>query len=298
MSRPALAPISAPVRQAGVLLEMIKFQHTVFALPFALMGMVLAADVSGRWPSWRTAAWVVACCVFARTAAMAFNRWSDADFDARNPRTVTRAIPAGLLSRRYVLAVALVSAALFVVCAGMLNRLALLLSPAALAVLLGYSYCKRFTSGSHFVLGLALGIAPIGAWVAVRGELHPVALLLGLAVLLWTAGFDIIYACQDVEVDRREGLHSIPARLGVPAALLLSRVLHAATLSALLGVGILAGMHWPWFAGTAAVGVLLLTQHLLVNPRDLSRISIAFFTVNSWVGVVMFLFTMLDLLLY
>lgn len=277
---------------------MIKFQHTVFALPFALTGLVLAARRSGQWPDAWTSVWVVLACVFARTAAMSFNRWADAEIDARNPRTATRAIPAGLLSRRYVLGVTLISAALFILSAGMLNRMALLLSPVALAVLLGYSFCKRFTSASHFVLGLALGIAPIGAWVAVRGELAPVPLLLGLAVLVWTAGFDIIYACQDTEVDRREGLYSVPSRLGVRPALYLSRILHAGAVAALAGAGILAGLHWPWFAGVAAVAALLSAEHLIVNPRDLSRIDLAFFTVNSWVGVVMFLFTMLDLFLY
>lgn len=277
---------------------MIKFQHTVFALPFALTGLVLASRRSGGWPDIWTAGWVIAACVFARTAAMGFNRWADAQLDARNPRTAIRAIPAGLLSKEYVLAVTVVSALLFVLCAGMLNRMALLLSPVALGVLLGYSYCKRFTSGAHFVLGLALGIAPIGAWVAVRGELAAVPLLLGLAVLLWTAGFDIIYACQDVEVDGREGLHSIPSRLGIGRALILSRLLHVSAVAALGGVGILAGLHWPWFMGVVVVGVLLISEHVLVNPRDLSRINLAFFTVNSWVGVAMFVFTALDLVLY
>ncbi len=180
----------------------------------------------------------------------------------------------------------------------MLNETALALSPVALAVLLGYSYCKRFTSGAHFVLGLALGIAPVGAWVAVTGELAAVPLLLGLAVLLWTAGFDIVYACQDVEVDRREKLHSAPSRMGTAAALNLSRGLHTAAAAALIGVGMLAQLHWPWYAGTAAVACLLVAEHALVNPRDLSRIDVAFFTVNSWVGVVMFVFAGLDVALY
>lgn len=282
-------------RQAATVLEMIKFQHTVFALPFALTGMILAAR---GLPPLRTIWWILAACVCARTAAMSFNRWADAELDARNPRTAIRAIPSGQLSRGFVLVFAVVSAALFVLCAAFINRLALLLSPVALVVLLGYSYTKRFTSLAHFVLGLALGIAPIGAWIAVRGRLDAVPLLLGLAVMLWTAGFDFIYACQDYEVDKREGLRSIPVTLGISGALAFSNLLHVLSIAALCAVGWLGQLHSVYFLGVAVVAGLLVWEHLLVNPRDLSRIDVAFFTVNSWVGVAIFAFTSLDLYLH
>lgn len=285
--------MTAPaIRSAAVLLEMIKFRHTVFALPFALTGAILAA---GGIPALRVLALVVAASVCARTAAMSFNRWADASIDARNPRTADRAIPAGRLRRPFVLAVALGSAALFVLCAALLNPLAFALSPVALLVLLGYSYTKRFTWAAHFVLGLALGIAPVGAWIAVRGEFAAAPLLLGLGVMLWTAGFDLIYACQDHDFDAREGLHSIPARFGIAAAFGASRALHAAAVAAFVATGMAVGAGLPYYAGVAVAGALLLAEHLIVNPRDLTRIHIAFFTVNSWVGVVIFVATASDL---
>ena len=277
---------------ASVMLEMIKFQHTVFALPFALTGALLAA---GGMPSFRALALIVAAAVFARTAAMSFNRWADAALDARNPRTADRAIPAGELRRPFVLGVALGSAALFVICAALLNPLAFWLSPVALIVLLGYSYTKRFTSLAHFVLGAALGIAPVGAWIAVRGDVCATPVLLGLGVLVWTAGFDLIYACQDVEFDVREGLYSIPARLGIPRALLLSRVLHICAVATFVGAGVVYGAGGLYFIGVGVVALLLTAEHLIVNPRDLSRINVAFFTVNSWVGMVIFVATAADL---
>lgn len=283
------------MQKLGVLLEMIKFQHTIFAIPFALTGMVLAAR---GLPEPRIIFWILACCVFARTAAMCFNRWADAEIDARNPRTSSRAIPAGQMNKGIVLALAVLCSGLFIGCAGMLNRLALLLSPLALVVLLGYSYCKRFTALSHFVLGLALGIAPAGAWIAVRADLSWVPILLCIAVLVWTAGFDLIYACQDVEFDRASGLLSIPARLGARFALWLSRLLHGICIIALLFVAMLCGLHAVYLAGVAIVAVLLLAEQLVVNPRDTSRIELAFFTINSWVGVVIFLFTAADIVLY
>ncbi len=279
-------------QSAATLLEMIKFQHTVFALPFALTGALLAA---GGLPPWRVTAWILAACVFARTAAMSFNRWADAEVDARNPRTATRAIPAGQLSRSFALATALACAALFVLSAAMLNRLALALSPLALVVLLGYSFTKRFTWLAHFVLGLGLGIAPVGAWVAVRGEIGLVSLLLCLGVMVWTAGFDLVYACQDAEFDTREGLYSVPSRFGVRAALTLSAAMHVLCIAALAGAGILAGAGAAYFAGVAVVGALLVAEHRIVTPHDLTRIDIAFFTVNSWVGMAVFAFTALDL---
>jgi 4-hydroxybenzoate polyprenyltransferase len=284
--------IRGALRSTAMVLEMIKFQHTVFALPFAVAAALMAAN---GLPGWRTMAWILAACVFARTAAMSFNRWADADIDARNPRTTGRAIPAGRLSPGFTLGFALAAALLFVVSAGMLNPLALALSPVALAVLLGYSYAKRFTWASHFLLGLALGIAPIGAWIAVRGSISAPPMLLGLGVLLWTAGFDLIYACQDDEFDRREGLFSLPARFGISAALRLSTLLHAACVVCFAAAGVAAGCGWPYHAGVVLVALLLALEHRIVNPRDLSRIDVAFFTVNSWVGMIVLLFTALDL---
>lgn len=280
------------LRKTAVMLEMIKFQHTIFALPFALTGAILAAQ---GMPSLQTLALIVAASVCARTAAMSFNRWADAALDARNPRTSNRAIPAGELRRPFVLAVALGSAVLFVGCAAMLNRLAFWLSPVALVVLLGYSYTKHFTSLAHFVLGMALGIAPVGAWIAVRGDITATPVLLGLGVMVWTAGFDLIYACQDYEFDVREGLYSIPARIGIARALLLSRVLHILAVATFIGAGLAFGAGTLYFIGVGAVAILLVTEHLIVNPRDLSRINVAFFTVNSWVGMVIFAATAADL---
>lgn len=280
------------LRQTATVLEMIKFQHTVFALPFALIGALLAA---GGLPPARTTGWIVAACVFARTAAMAFNRLVDAPFDARNPRTAGRALPSGALSPVFVAALVALSCGLFVLSAAMLNRLAFVLSPVALAVLLGYSYTKRFTWLSHWVLGLALGLAPAGAWIAVKGGLEAAPVLLGLGVMMWTAGFDLIYACQDRDFDAREGLFSVPARFGVERALWLSSVLHVLCVACFFAAGWSANVGWIYHLGVAAVSGLLVVEHRLVNPRDLSRIEAAFFTVNSWVGVTLLTFTALDL---
>ena len=273
---------------------MIKIQHTIFALPFALTSMLMAAR---GLPSAWIVAWILACCVFARTSAMSFNRWADAELDARNPRTSGRAIPAGLLNRRFVLLFALASAALFVVSAAMLNKVALALSPVALLVLLGYSYTKRFTSLSHLVLGLALGIAPIGAWVAVRAEIGTPSIMLGLGVLAWTAGFDLIYACQDVEIDRKEGLNSIPAKLGPRRAIMISRVLHVIAVSVFVAAGVTAAMGTWYYMGIAAAAMLLLAEQWVVDPHDSSRIQMAFFTINSWVGMAVLVFAALDIFL-
>lgn len=282
------------LRRIGIFLEMIKFEHTVFALPFALTGALLGAR---GLPTARQLLLIVAAAVCARTAAMSFNRWADAHYDALNPRTSQRAIPQGLLTKRFALGATILSALGFLVCAYALNYLAFLLSPVALFVLLGYSYTKRFTSLSHFVLGLALGIAPAGAWIAVRGTLELPAVLLSLAVLSWVAGFDLIYACQDVEFDRRYGLYSVPARLGIPRALKLSALLHSFTVVLLLAVGLVAALGVFYFFGVACVGALFCYEHRLVHPEDLSRLDVAFFTANSWVGMIVLVFTALDLLI-
>jgi 4-hydroxybenzoate polyprenyltransferase len=266
-------------------LEMIKIEHTLFALPFAFLGAVLAAGgLPGAWQ----AVWITLAMVGARSCAMAFNRIADRDFDAANPRTRGRAIPAGQLSLSYAWAFTLIAAALFFLAAAMLNRLTLLLAPIALASVLLYSYTKRFTSLSHVVLGWCLSIAPTGAWIAVRGALDsPVPLLLSLVVLLWTAGFDVLYACQDYDFDRAASLRSIPARLGVPSALWVSRTLHAASFAALVGLYLLTSLGALALTGVVATGALLVYQHSLVRADDLGRLNAAFFTTNAFVSVIL-----------
>ena len=273
------------VRNIRTTLEMIKIEHTLFALPFAFLGAVLAA---GGLPNARQALWITLAMVGARSAAMAFNRIADRAYDAANPRTATRAIPAGQLSLPFAWAFTAAAAALFFLAAAMLNRLTLLLAPVALASVLLYSYTKRFTSLSHVVLGWCLCIAPTGAWVAVRGALDsPVPLLLSLVVLLWTAGFDVLYACQDYDFDRRAGLRSIPARVGVGRALWVSRLLHAGAFAALVGLYFLTGLGALALAGVVATGALLVYQHSLVRADDLSRLNAAFFTTNAFVSVIL-----------
>jgi len=243
--------------------------------------------------------WIVVAMVGARSAAMAFNRLVDRKFDAENPRTKMRAIPAGLLSVQFVALFTVASSALFFLAALMLNRLTLLLSPIALASVLFYSYTKRFTSLAHLALGWCLAIAPTGAWIAVRGALDsPVPLLLSLAVMLWTAGFDIIYACQDREFDEQAGLHSIPRRFGVARALWISRALHAAMFAALIGVYSITGLHWLGLLGMIATALLLIYQHRLVRPDDLSRLNVAFFNTNAYVSVILFVTIAADIFLF
>jgi len=272
----------ALVDRAIVYGRMIRFSHSIFALPFALASAAVATG--GRVP-WRELPWIVVAMVGARSAAMGFNRLADADIDARNPRTALRELPTGRLSRREVWLFVLLSAAALVGASAMLNPLCLALSPLALLIVLGYSYTKRFTSLSHLVLGLALGIAPVGAWLAVRGRFDTAPVVLALAVLAWVAGFDTIYACQDVEFDRHEGLRSLPARLGVGRALLAARILHAAAVALLATLYVLVPLHPVYLAGVAAVAALLVYEHSLVSPGDLSRLDAAFFAVNGWISV-------------
>lgn len=264
---------------------MIKWEHSVFALPFALTGAVLAA---GGWPTARALFWIVVCMVSARSAAMAFNRFADAEIDRVNPRTAMRAIPAGHLSRGFVAGFTVVCCCVFVGAAAMLNRLTLELSPIALLVVLSYSYMKRVTRWSHLVLGLALGIAPAAAWIAVRGSLDPRVLVLSGAVLLWVAGFDVLYACQDFEHDRANGLHSVPQAFGVRGAFLIARVMHLLMLGMLGWLLVLFHLGPVAIAGVVLVAVLLLYEHLLVSPKDLSRMNAAFFTLNGVISVVYF----------
>ena len=264
---------------------MIKIEHTLFALPFAFLGALLAAR--GLPTVWQVL-WIVVAMVGARSTAMAFNRLADRHIDARNPRTASRALPAGLLSVGFVWAFIIISAALFLVAAAMLNRLTLILAPIALASVLLYSLTKRWTQFSHIVLGWCLSIAPTGAWIAVRGEFgSPVPLILSLVVLLWTAGFDILYACQDYDFDRREGLRSIPARFGIARALWIARGLHAAAFLALVCLYLLTGLGPVAFAGVIATGALLVYQHRLVRADDLQRLNAAFFTTNAFVSVIL-----------
>jgi len=277
-----------------VTLEMIKWEHSIFALPFALCGAMLAA---GGFPTLHQLLWIVVAMVAARSAAMAFNRWADATIDAANPRTSTRALPAGHLSPSFVVTFVLVSSAVLVLAASQLNRLALLLSPVALAVLLFYSYTKRFTRWSHLVLGFALGIAPSAAWIAVRGALDPSILLLTAAVTFWVGGFDVLYACQDYDFDRQAGLHSLPRYLGIGAALWVARIFHLIMIGFLIGLLMVFALGNLAVAGVAIVVLLLLYEHSLVKPNDLSKLNAAFFTMNGVISVLFFVFVAADLLI-
>ena len=274
-------------------LEMIKIEHTIFALPFALLGALFAAD---GLPSLAQIGWILLAMVGARSAAMAFNRVVDLPFDAKNPRTAMRALPQKQLTRGFVVFFILVSSAVFVLAAGMLNPLALQLSPLALAIIFLYSYTKRFTWGTHFFLGLSLSCAPIGAWVAIRGTIAAVPLLLGLAVILWVSGFDIIYACQDVAFDEKERLHSIPRRFGLAGALWVSALLHAGMVILLAVLFLRSGLGWLSLVGLGMVAVLLAYEHSLVRPADLSRVNAAFFTINGWISVLLSVTTGIDIL--
>ena len=276
---------SPAFRQFTELLDMIKFEHTVFALPFAFLGALGAAQ---GWPGWEKLLWILAAMVGARTAAMTFNRLVDTDIDALNPRTASRALPAGRIGRAGAWSLFGAAVVLFGFAAGRLGPLPWKLAPLALAVILGYSLCKRFTAWSHLVLGLSLAGAPLGAWIAVAGRFEPPALLLSLGVLAWTAGFDIIYALQDADFDRRSGLHSIPARLGTAGALWLSRLFHLGALAAWAAYNLGQGaLLFPWL-GWAAVAGILLREQWIVRDGDLSRVDVAFFTLNSQVGLIFF----------
>ena len=282
------------VRKLKIILNMIKFEHTVFALPFAIMSAFIASD---GFPPLDKCGWILLAMVGARSCAMAFNRLADAKIDGENPRTAMRAIPAGLITTGSVWIFTIVSAALLVFSAYKLNPLAFALSPLALGVTMGYSYTKRFTSLSHFWLGLSLSIAPIGAWIAVKGRFDWIPMLLGLSVLLWTAGFDIIYACQDFEFDRRTRLHSIPARFGIRWALRLSSALHLITVAILVGLTVLTNLGILYLIGVVIVTFILIYEHAIVRPNDLSRVNLAFFTLNGMVSLVLSVLSVADLLI-
>ncbi len=266
-------------------LDAIKFEHTVFALPFAYVAMVLAAN---GWPNVRIVGWVTLAMVSGRTLAMAVNRLADRWFDARNPRTRGRHLPAGLLTPAQVTAAAVAAGAVFLLSAWRLNPLCLALSPLALLFLIGYSYTKRFTWLSHWILGFTDGIAAAGGWIAVRGSFDPPVFVLWFALMVWIAGFDLIYACQDVEFDRAEGLHSVPARFGVATALHIAKVCHVLTIAAFAALGVMMGLGFLYWAGVAIVAGLLVYEHSLVSPGDLSRLDVAFFNINGYIAVILF----------
>ena len=277
-------------------LEMIKFEHSVFALPFALTGAMLALRGAGMASGeiWRRIAWIVVAMVGARSAAMTFNRILDADVDAKNPRTKARHIPAGILTAGFAWVFTGVSTLVFLWAARELGPLCLKLAPVALAVVFFYSFTKRFTSLSHLVLGFSLGIAPAAAWIAMRGQLDARILWLTVAVTLWTAGFDVIYSCQDYEFDKTTGLFSVPAKLGIPGALWVARLLHLGMLACLAALLAAFGLGWLAMAGVAVVAALLSWEHSLVKANDLSKVNAAFFTVNGYVSVLFFLFWAAD----
>jgi 4-hydroxybenzoate polyprenyltransferase len=279
------------INKIKIILDMIKFEHTIFALPFAFTGALLAAD---GLPPWRTVLWIAAAMFGARSAAMGFNRWADRSFDAENPRTKNRALPMRLVTPMQVILFTAASSALLIFAAYMLNPLSFFLSPVALAVVFFYSYTKRFTYLSHVFLGLAICLSPIGAWIAVSGRIEPPALVLGAAVLFWLLGFDVLYALQDMEFDRKAGLHSIPKRFGIRRSLWISRVSHAVTMAALLWLSIILSLGWLYLAGVFIALCLIVYEHTLVKDNDLSKLDIAFFNMNGYISVTVFLFTLMD----
>ncbi len=283
------------MKRLFIVLEMIKFEHTVFAIPFAFLGAFLAAR---GFPGWRATLWIILAMFGARSAAMGFNRLVDADLDRRNPRTANRALPRRLLTKRFVLLFVVLSSLLFFFSAWSLNPLALFLSPLALFIVLAYSYTKRFTSLSHLLLGLSLAIAPVGGWVAVRGELDVAPFYVAAAVVFWVAGFDIIYACQDVEFDRSAGLYSMPSRLGIRRSLQISSALHVLMVFLLIWTFWLFGLSVLSWIGLGLVVVGLIYEHSLVKPDDLTRVNAAFFTINGIISVILFAFVGADLCLF
>ena len=275
------------------ILDMIKFPHTVFALPFALTSALIAAK---GIPDGRTLFWILVAMAGARSGAMAFNRWADAEIDALNPRTKDRHIPRGEIKKEHALLFCIASYAVFVLAAYMLNPLCFYLSPIAILITAGYSYTKRFTWASHIILGLALAIAPIGAWIAVKGNIEAPPLLLGAAVLFWVAGFDILYSLQDIDFDRKYGLYSIPRFLGIERSIWVARIFHTITVALLIAVKEVAHLGPFFCAGIVVAACLLFYEHTLVKPNDLSKLDVAFFNMNGYLSVAVFIFTLLDVL--
>jgi 4-hydroxybenzoate polyprenyltransferase len=282
------------IEKSVALLQMIKFSHTIFAFPFALMGVVLAALVSQKTPGFSQVFWICVAMIGARSGAMGLNRIIDARIDAANPRTVNREIPAGKVSMQEAVLFVTGSFVLLLFAAWMLNPLCLYLSPIAIMFLVLYSYCKRFTSLAHIVLGICLAAAPLGAWIALRGDVGWPAVVLAFAVLFWVAGFDIFYALQDVAFDKEQGLHSIPAKLGVKNSIHLVRVFHVVMVGLLLLLLLVDGLGWFYLVGVMVVSLLLIYEHLLVRADDLSRLDAAFFNMNGYISVTIFAFTLVD----
>jgi 4-hydroxybenzoate polyprenyltransferase len=281
-----------------IFLEMIKVEHTLFALPFAFMGAILGSVVVfGKVPSWEQILWVTLAMVGARTAAMSLNRVIDRAIDKKNPRTANRAIPAGLISSSQVFVYVVLSFVLLFWATSHLSSLSMKLLPIAVFFLVFYSYTKRFTWTCHFILGLTLGLAPLGGWVAVTGEITLASIIFYLTVVCWSTGFDLIYACQDSEFDRKEGLYSIPSRFGIAAALNTARILHALTAVGLVALFFLTGLSWWYLAGLVIAYIILFYEHRLVSPTDLSKLNTAFFTMNGILSTVVFVFTLLDILM-
>jgi len=281
-------------KKIQIILEMIKFEHTIFALPFAFTAALMAAN---GLPSWRQIFWITVAMVGARSAAMGFNRWADRRIDAENPRTKMRALPLGLVSPQQVVVFTAVASALFIIAAYELNPLALYLSPIALGTVFFYSYTKRFTFLSHAFLGLAIAGAPLGAWIAVTGRLDAPALVLGVAVLFWLLGFDVLYAIQDIDFDRKTGLHSIPQRFGIRRSLWMARISHAITMTALFWISTLLPLNGYYMAGVISALCLIVYEHALVKENDLSKLNTAFFNMNGYISVAIFIFTLCDVLL-
>jgi 4-hydroxybenzoate polyprenyltransferase len=273
------------------ILEMIKFEHSVFALPFALTGALLAARATTRgWPTLRQILWIIVAMVAARTAAMTLNRIADLRYDKENPRTKMRALATGALSVSFAWMFTLIAVAVFFLAAWQLNLLALKLAPVALAVLFFYSYTKRFTNWSHLFLGVALGISPAAAWIAITGHLDLRMLILCAAVTLWVGGFDVLYACQDIDFDQQAGLYSVPKRFGIAGALWIARIMHVGVVILLSWLAASFGLPWPAWAGIAVVATLLGYEHSLVKANDLSKLNAAFFTVNGYISILFLLF--------
>ncbi len=288
-------PLKSVWNFLGIVMQVLKFEHTIFALPFAYLGMVLAAQ---GLPTLHAFVWITAAMVAARTLAMSTNRLVDREFDKRNPRTMNRALPRGLIAPRAVALLALVSLIVFEVAAWQLNPFVLSLSPLALIFLLGYHFTKRFTWLSHWVLGFTDGLAAVGAWAAVLASIDLPALVLLFAVTTWIGGFDLIYACQDVEVDRREGLHSVPARFGLAAALRSAQVNHALTVLALVALGVILHLAWPYWIGVVLAALLLAYENAIVKPDDLSRLNLAFFNVNGYISLIVFAATLVAVFMW
>jgi 4-hydroxybenzoate polyprenyltransferase len=285
------------MRKLKIILEMIKFEHTVFALPFAFLGAVLGSMlINGGWPPLMDWVWITLAMVGARSAAMSLNRVIDAKIDKANPRTAERAIPAGLLSTAETLIFITASFALLIFSAFQLNVLAVYLLPAAVFFLVFYSYTKRFTWACHLVLGVTIGLAPLGGWVAVTGTITWEALVLFAAVALWTAGFDVIYATQDAEYDREVNLHSIPSRFGIANALRFARGFHVVSFAAMLTLAVITPLGWIYLIGTFIIGAIMTYEHSLVSPADLSKVNVAFFTMNGIISLLMLTFTLGDLM--